>query len=152
MTPNRWDGWEAQEPSADFADRTVAAALRERGVRRRRGGGRRWVGVVAIAATLVAGAAWGFSAWPSRRVAPAPPPPPVEITAPVAPVAAPRVTAARDDAPTASALAPSAPTPAAPRRRKLLASGPESNIPDAGHKPIVPRCDCAPDQVMCTCF
>jgi hypothetical protein len=144
VTPNRWDAWEPQEPAADFAERTVAAALRER-VARRRTSSRRWIGAVALAATLVAGAAWGFSAWPSRGGAP---PSPAEVTAPGEPVRSVDLHLAHE------AVAPAAPPPssAMPPRRKVLAPEPERSGPDAGRKVILPRCDCAPDQVMCTCF
>jgi hypothetical protein len=149
MTSNRWDAWEPQEPPEDFAERTVATALEEalREPRaRRRGRRERWALLAAAAVMLVGGAAWGFSAWSvsrASRLAPVATPPAPAPARSMQPLLIHSFTP-----PDAGNPAPvAAPVVARPRRPQA----PES-APDAGRKVIVPACDCAPDQVMCTCF
>jgi hypothetical protein len=150
---NRWDAWKAQEPPADFAARTVAAALAERAQRRRarRLAGRRAVVACAMAAVMVASVAWGYTAWKTRaesseRARPAPivvaqdarsattPPPALSSFVP---------------SPPASAEVPLAPIAAPPPiRRKIDAA----SLPDVGRKVMRPQCECSPHEEMCTCF
>ena len=145
MTSNRWDAWEPQEPPEGFAGRTVAVLLEDRVVPRRAGGAR-WIRVAAAAAMLTGGAAWGFSAWTGGRSAPrmlptvTPAAPEVRSMEPLFahPYAVP------------DAGIPEPAVTARPRRPHV--AGPESGPPDAGRRVIVPPCDCAPDQVICTCF
>jgi hypothetical protein len=143
MTP-RFD-WQAQEPSPDFAARTVAAHLRARA--RRPAVARRWIAVGGLAAVMVAGAAWGFTSLrgEARGSAVA-----LAVEPPEAPVAsvveAPPVMAAELPDASLEAAAP----PARPRHR--VAAPAASAAPDAGRKVMLPRCDCEFDQVMCTCY
>jgi hypothetical protein len=148
MTSNRWDAWEPQEPSEDFARRTVAIALRERQARGRAGRARWSVTVVlaAMLAGLVGGAAWGFSAWSDHRTAPLAP-----IPSPAAPDPVRPVELLSRILPPGDAGSP-VPAPAATSRPRKLHAAPEKSAPDAGRKVIVPACDCVPDQVLCTCF
>jgi hypothetical protein len=148
MTSNRWDAWEPQEPSEDFARRTVAIALRERQARGRAGRARWSVTLVlaAMLAGLVGGAAWGFSAWSDHRAAPLAP-----IPSPAAPDPVRPVELLGRILPPGDAGSP-VPAPAATSRPRKLHAAPEKSAPDAGRKVIVPACDCVPDQVMCTCF
>ena len=141
----RESDWPIAEPPADFASRTVTAVLRDR-QRRRRVATRRWAAVMAAATLLFAGVAWGFTAWTKRAepVAPAPPaasaapPPPAPVHASPPPTPEPE--------PTVEPPAP--PAPARPHHRPP----PAAAVVDAGYRPIVPRCDCVPDQTLCTCF
>jgi hypothetical protein len=150
---NRWDAWKAQEPPADFAVRTVAAALAERAQRRRarRLAARRAVVACAMAAVMVASAAWGYTAWKTRVES-------SERASPASIVAAQDVRSATNPppawssfvpAPRASVEVPLAPRPAPPpiRRKVDVAS-----LPDAGHKVMRPQCECSPHEEMCTCF
>ena len=137
---HRRDAWEPQEPALDFADRTVAAALRERGARRR-ASSRRWIVMGAMAATLVAGAAWGFSSSPARRSAP---PPSVDVAVPVAPVHSVDLLGTREP-PAPTAPAPVGPSSATPSHRR--APEPERSVPGAARKVMVPQCECAPEAI-----
>ena len=150
MTSNRWDAWEPQEPPEGFARRTVDLVLREP-PRRRRVLGVRWIRVAAAAAMLFGGAAWGFSAWSrDRGSAPVVPIAPRAASRP-APSAPPALSHPLDLADTESPAPVAAPSMTArPRRPRVRA--PEISAPDAGRKVIVPTCDCAPDQVLCSCF
>ncbi len=144
MTLHRWDAWEPREPPDDFAERTVAVALRERRARRR-GNGVRWVGLGAAAAMLIGGAAWGLSARSVKRDrAPEP-----VASIPATPARSMDLLPVRPlDLADAGARCPVV----TPAYRKPQVAAPESSASDAGRKVIVPRCDCALDQVMCTCF
>ncbi len=144
MTSNRWDAWEPELPSDGFAERTVAAALREKGKRRRM---RAPIAVIAMAAAAILGGsvAWGFSAWSARRslVSPAATEVPALRERGGAPEALPRHVFDRANA------APLPPEVAPTAHRK---AAPTMSAPDGGRKAIVPRCDCADHQVICTCF
>ena len=63
MTPNSPHAWRAQAPSADFADRTARAILRDRATRRATHRPRAVV-FAAAACLLVAGAAWAWRTQP----------------------------------------------------------------------------------------
>jgi hypothetical protein len=154
MKPSRWDAWAAQEPSPGFADRTVAAALvaRRRG---RRAAARRWMALGALAAMFVTAGAWAFASLLPRRAAS---PTPESVMPPIAshPVdlVRPGHLAEVNDV-------SSAPPRPAPRDEAHKRPAPAATVeprpvgamaPDAGRQVIRPRCDCAPDQVMCTCF
>ena len=143
MRPGRFDAWHAQEPPADFAERAVRRFLQQR----RRGGWtpRRWFALGAIAATTVAGAAWGYSAFTAREVPAVRVAPPVEPPTPAPP---PKVTAA----PPPVAVAPPAPSPVlVPARPVHRPSAPPATAPDAGRRVMVPRCACDND-VLCSCL
>jgi hypothetical protein len=155
MTPDRWDAWEPQEPGNEFAERTVAAALRERRSRRNPRGAR-WVAVGIAAAMLVSGAAWGFSSWSTGRHAAKAVIPP--LSAGAKPAVPPSTRSAEPIAPApldtvdAGAATPlDVPAPHV-HRKSSVPVAPAIGGPDAGRKVIVPHCDCAPDQVMCSCF
>jgi hypothetical protein len=141
MSLERFDAWRAQEPPPDFAERTVRRFLRQR-----RGGGwalRRWVALGAIAATTVAGAAWGYSAFRTR-----PPvvhaPPALDPPAPQPPRS---MTVAAPPPPPAD---PPSPPPVVARPVHRAAVAPAA-APDAGRKVMVPRCACDND-VLCSCL
>jgi hypothetical protein len=140
MTTNRWKSWRAQEPSAIFTERTVAAIVRDR---RRRVAlpPRRWAIVGAMAAVLVGGAAWGLAGFPLRD-RPEPVPPPVVKVDPPPPPATRAI-----HAPVVETPAPVAPAPA-PRRK--VEARPASSAP--GRKVVVPRCFCSPKETICDCF
>jgi hypothetical protein len=147
MTEKTSSAWRAQPPSADFAERTVAAILAERRAIRPVAGRRRGLGWVAIAAVLVAGGAWARTALP-RPPRPRPSP---AIVAPAATGAgAQRPTGGRvPAAPEASSPDPArSATPMAPSpspRRRVEANPP----PDARRKARLPRCNC--QQTICDC-
>jgi hypothetical protein len=145
--------WPAQEPSADFASRTVAAVLSDRAkVHAKRPARRRLVVACAMAAVMVAGVAWGFTTWRERTVtaarataespvvvreAPSAPP------RPAPPALAPSPPPAEEDAAVAVPPAPRA----VPRPKRRVESA-----PDAGHKVFLPPCDCSPHDELCTCL
>jgi hypothetical protein len=146
MTPERREAWRPQEPSPDFADRTVAALLRER-TRVQPRASKRWMAGVVMAAVLVSGAAFGLTGM-VRHPRPAAPPPPVPIGVEVSHDVC--VTAAP---PAERTEAPPAPTQDVPRRAPRRALPPNADAgagTPAGVK--FPRCDCSVDQVLCTCF
>jgi|HubBroStandDraft_6_1064221.scaffolds.fasta_scaffold1226047_2 hypothetical protein len=149
MTPERRAAWTAQEPPPDFADRTVAALLRER-ARARPHTSKRWMAGVLIAAVLVAGAAFGLTGVVGRpRPDPATPPAPVRVE-----VSHDGCASCRAAPPVDRVEAPPAPSKdpvrRIPRREATL---PPSSV-DAGTSTGVklPRCDCSFDQVICTCY
>jgi len=151
MNSNRWDAWPAQQPPPDFAERTVAAVLRERRPRRvlRR---RRSAIVGAMAAVMVAGAAWGFTAWSGGRTAPArvPAAPPEAPTHVVSATRLPDAPASRD-----AGSEETAATPPPARRAPPPPPPPPSRphvTPDAGRRVMVPRCECTADDVLCSCL
>jgi hypothetical protein len=145
MRAGPFDAWRAQEPPPDFADRAVRRFL----LQRRRGGWtpRRWFVLGALAATTVAGAAWGYSAFtaqpPAARLAPAVEPP--------RPEPPPRTTWVPPPVPlpTAPPSPPPIVAPARPLHRP--AAAPPAAAPDAGRKVMVPRCACDND-VLCSCL
>ena len=150
-----WESLGAETPPAGFADRVVAAALRERRERFGRGPRAHSRGhqavFVAIAATLLlSGAAWGFSRW-ARPVAPA------TVGAPVTTASAPlleeRPVRASPMADTDGGTERDAAVrmPAQPVLHRLKSVKVDAKS-DAGAKVIVPPCECVRDQVICTCF
>jgi len=145
---SRWDEWKAQEPAQDFATRTVAAALRERGSRRRFAS-RRWAGLGAAAAVMVAGVAWG--SWAHMRGVPAEAPAPTSTVAPPIEgqwhslVGHP---SQEEQQAIEKALGdPVVVKQPVPSRRVAPRLG-----RDAGaYRPIVPPCYCAPGDPLCSC-
>ena len=143
MKPGRWSQWEAQPPSPDFADRVVAAALRDRAAGPRTRRMRRSAAVLVIAALLGSAGVWAHAAL--RRGSAVQPPaasPAVETSAPV-----------RDPEP-ARERAPAAPAPEspaiAPLPRRAIPSVPRPvAAPDAGRRLRVPMCNCT--QGICDC-
>jgi len=140
MTPRGFSGWPSQSPPPDFAERAVAAILRERS-RRARGRPVRRIAAVAVAAVLVAGGAWARMALPRT---------PKTVPAPV--ITETRTTVANDApaverAVTVREAAPEPPratvTPAPPRRPRDRVAA-----PDAG-RVRVPMCNCV--QTICDC-
>jgi len=157
MTREAWESFRAQTPPAGFADRVVAAALRERHAERHA----RWARVphprvrqavfAAVATTLfLGGVAWGFSAW-MRPAA-------------VVPASAPTTTtsAPAQDRPVRAVLPVDLDAgterdamvrmPAQPVLHRLKSAKVAEAKSDGGTKVIVPPCECARDQVICTCF
>lgn len=142
-----WNRWPAQEPPADFADRTVAAMLRVNRPARRMGS--RWFIPLAAAALLVGSASWAMIAMqpapvveptpvvdPVPEVAPAPPPPPAPVAVPAPPE--PEVEP------------PPAPAPR-PRPLAVAPAPPVEAEPDAGAIVVVPRCICEHGTLICSC-
>lgn len=152
MTREGWESFRAQAPPAGFADRVVAAALRERRERWGRGPharARRAVFVAVAATLLVGGAAWAFSRW-ARPAA-------VAVAAPSVPVAntSPQEQPARTalpllDAGTERDAGGRVPAPPVLHRPKSVKVADAKG--DGGAKVIVPACECIRDQGICTCF
>ena len=148
MNSNFPRDWHAQAPSADFAERTTLAILRERSARRNEWGLGRRLAMAAAAAIFVAGGAWGWTRLPKSG-----PLRPEQESAPPSP-------APSGVAPTPAAHAPIEPpsdpprkspavTPPSLRRKEPLPvfSAPS---PDAGRRIIVPRCNC--QEAICDCL
>jgi hypothetical protein len=150
MTSNEWKDWRAQVPSPGFAERTVAAVVRERrGARARRTP--RWAAFSAFAAVLIAGAAWGFASWSLRSTA-APSFDPPEQVSKAHPTSDRPLTTPIVDPPSTDRAALS-PTPTLPSsRRKIEAPAPVSPMTDGGRKVILPRCNCSSLEAVCDCF
>ena len=145
MSDNRWEAWRPDEPPSGFAERTVAAALRERARRRTRPA--RAVVVSAVAAVLIAGGALG-SVVRSRGPREAPQSRPAGADAPRG------TTSAVSSARVASETTPIRP-PERPLGLPARTANPAthaSTAQDAGRSVILPRCSCEPHQIMCTCF
>jgi hypothetical protein len=148
MTSKHWLAWKAQEPSDDFAERTVAAMLRERRPKRSVHTVR-WIAAGAAVAFFVGGVAWGFVAWSAKRVAPREldvPAAAPNLIAPLRPVLPPPLVS---DAPDAQARLPEHVERPIPRRMEPRAP---LGGPDAGRPVIRPRCECATHQVICSCY
>ena len=135
--------WPAQEPPADFAERTALLLLeqRRRSLRLRR----RTLTGGAVAAVMIAGGAWGFarSARPREAMQSLPASAAtLEVVAPAPKIEPPSVVP--------PALEPRAPIPL--RHRKSETHAPTAP-PDAGRKVILPRCNCSPSEAtICDCF
>ena len=137
--------WPAQIPDGDFADRTVAAILRDRAAGRTPSRPLRTWAVIAVATVLFAGGAWARIALPRARASFAPrsvstP----EKGTPAGPSSAPEPHAAVRELPAEPPRAlPPQPTgsPRRPRERDPSA--------DAGRRVRVPMCNCV--QAICDC-
>ncbi len=148
--PSAWPNaanWPAEEPSADFAERTVSAYLASQEQRGARLPQKRWVRLVLLAA-FVSASAWGA----------------YQVTHDVAdePVAAkeseePRVAASSlafvPPATHAVAERAKVAAPAAPRPVPIAVKpqAPETVAPPALPRVPAPRCQCAPGFVVCGC-
>jgi hypothetical protein len=141
MTPHVSNAWRPQSPGADFAERTVAAILRDRIERRRTARPRRWMSVIAIAAFVIAAGALAWAALPRipRAVVSRPSVAPMTI----------------DPAKESPAAGPASPVakPSTEHRRAVPAAAPprhkETLVPDRGRKMNLPRCNCV--QTICDC-
>jgi len=156
MTFRPWTQWPADEPPPDFTDRMVGRLLEAseplpRPARSRR----RWVMGLALAAVLAATSAWAVMQY-ARQHAAVPEPPAVEQ-----PAAAPQPSPSPSPvvgalAPAPSASEPEEPAPvASPARVKAKppasASAPVPPASASARHVIVPRCECGPASVICTC-
>jgi hypothetical protein len=136
--------WPAQSPRADFADRAVAAIVRDGALRRAAARPRRLLGAMAIAAVLVAGGAWARVSLPRA--------PRAQATLPSAgPTASSATkTPAAEHASAAPEPARNPPRPQAPPPTPSLKRSPvPAAAPDAGRRVRVPMCNCA--QAICDC-
>ena len=145
MSDKRWEAWQIDQPPSGFAERTVAAAIRERGRHQARPA--RVVILSALAAALIAGAALGSLARSrgSREALQSRPsatdaPPVTKSEVPPVPVAS-----------ETNSIGPPERPLDLPARAAKPAPNP-STAHDAGHPVILPRCSCEPHQIMCTCF
>jgi hypothetical protein len=137
MNSKPWSSWGAQVPSPEFAERAVEAMLEDRRARYAPRS-RRWLVALAAAAVLAAGGAWGLAAHSSRPVA-----------VPVVALSPPSTPAPSIDPIAEPPSAPSSPPLALLPRRKVRAP---THARDAGTKPILPRCNCSPNDAICDCI
>lgn len=140
--------WPVQHPTADFAERTVAAMLASRGgapLRLRRPNP--WLGL-SLAALLAAGSAlgWGFQrrSWTTSKSGVArvlPKQSPISLRHHVPPLLMPK--------------GPSIAAPTAPTRTKRVAAPPTVRQPTSNpHAPKVPACQCERgfSDTICDCY
>jgi hypothetical protein len=145
MSDKRWEAWQVDEPPCGFAERTVAAAIGERGRRQARPA--RAVMLSGLAAVLIAGAAVGSlarSRGPSEATQSRP-----------SATDAPQVTKSEEPPVPVASETNSIGPPERPLDLPARAAKPTphaSSAHDAGHPVILPRCSCEPHQIMCTCF
>ena len=156
MAMRNWDSWPAQEPPAEFADRAVTAMLRAQraGIRGRLN--RRWVVGLSLAAVLAAAGAWGMvrAVRPSAPRLPSAVPEAPSASAEASTPAPPRVVLApaADSAPKPAPSATAAPAPVRPKPSASASAMPPAPSASAPVKKIiVPRCECAPKDGICTC-
>jgi hypothetical protein len=145
MSDKRWEAWQIEQPPSGFAERTVAAAIRERGRHQARPA--RVVILSALAAVLIAGAALGSLArsrgpreTPQSRPSATDAPPGTKSEVPPVPVASEPNSIRPPERPLDLPARAAKPAPHA------------SSAHDAGNPVILPRCSCEPHQIMCTCF
>jgi hypothetical protein len=147
--------WPAMTPSPEFADRVVAAALRERldvqnsrGERRRR---RLLLGAPVVATVLVAAGVWARTAGP--EMLPQDAPPSIDAAKDIAPrVRRPGPALGSPpfgSEPTRPASAATSPLPRAPRKAELppaptasVAAPPAASEVELAPVPIAPSCPC----------
>ncbi len=153
MSLQPWTQWPAEQPPPDFADRMAERLLQAPGpmVRPSRSP-RRWLAAIALAAVLVGTTAWAMVHY-ARTHAPAPPAPVAEQ-----PAAAPEPSAPSKALPGAVAPTPPpeepAPVSALPTPRPKVSAAASTPVapPSASVRHIVvPRCECGPASVICTC-
>jgi hypothetical protein len=148
MMPTPSSAWQAQSPSADFADRALAAVLRDRSHTPIRRHPRRWAPLALAACVLMAGVAWG---WSVRVHAPRIEPRQAELTAPAttsAPfgeVAAPRLSPLQSPRVTNRPVA----APAASGAPRVKATPPSPAPPLPAPPMMIPRCSC--NELACDC-
>ena len=144
MTPKATRSWPAQTPGADFADRTVAAIVRDRATGHARARPRRWLGVLGVAAVLAAAGAWAGVTLPrASRLQESPRSGAPKVSGAIEAPAPERPAAVREPEPErpGAQVPPFAPAPRPPREPALR--------PDAGRAVRVPRCNCV--QAICDC-
>lgn len=158
--------WPAQEPPHDFALRTTAALLRSpptevpstsSGAVRRP---KRW-SIALLAATSLTATAWGALHFGGGPAEPAPPTPPVPVlpSTPQPEVSDARLAPPRpaedqlqeavEEPPRAPASKPSRP---APRQTPAADPPAPASTSDERRPLLVPRCECAPRGVVCSCI
>jgi hypothetical protein len=142
MTPNVTRAWRAQSPRLDFAERTVAAIVRDRIESRRRARPRRWMSALAVASVLVVVGALAWAAL-SRTATKAAAVPEVGN----APAEVPRTTpplwrAPAVPEPSAAAIPPPAAAVKAARHKETVPA-------DQNRHVNLPRCSC--DPMICDC-
>lgn len=145
MSPKTPYGWPVERPRADFAERTVAAIVRDRAGGRTSARPRRLWGALAVAAVLIAGGAWGRAGIPKARRTQVAPQVAPQGTGPNPAVKSPAV----DRLP--AVLGPASgprPPPAIPPPERRRYREP-TRAPDAGRSVRVPLCNCV--QAICDC-
>lgn len=162
MRPIAYSGWRAQRPAPDFAERTVAAILRDRatsgGTVRPRGTETRlarapWpttyrsrrMSAFAIACLLVIAGAWGaWAALPrtAGRAAPLPDVVRIDVTSISAPLWRVPAESLRTIDPPRPLPAPARPAAKAPQRKETVPA-------DKARRVNLPRCGCDPE--ICDC-
>jgi hypothetical protein len=142
--PNAYSTWRAQSPRPDFAERTVAAILRDRTTSRPASRPRRWIGAFAMAGVLIAAGALAWAAIP--RAAGTVLSAPSIVRADTGPrresppvVQAPAVPRSSTETP---APIPRIPAAKAPRHKEAVPT-------NKGGRVNLPRCGCG--QMICDC-
>ncbi len=149
-----WQGWEAQQPPTDFADRAVAAMLSTPKRRRRRRP--RTIGLLSLAALLVGTAAWAAIANHQTEVTQTPAAnPTIERLVPPMPLKMGKPVPVVKKEPPAPPVVKKPPTVGLPKvMPKPVPQPPQtapSSRPDAGKMIMLPRCHCDNTGLMCSC-
>jgi hypothetical protein len=142
MTPNVYRTWHAQSPRLDFAERTVAAMMRDRIESRRGTRPHRWMTAFAVACVLVVVGALAWAALP-RTATKAPAAADVAAAPPEVPRTIPplwRAPAAAE--PPTAAVPPPLPAVKAARHKETVPA-------DKNRHVNLPRCSC--DPMICDC-
>lgn len=144
MKPNAYGAWHAQSPRADFAERTLAAILRDRVESRRTSRPRPWVGAFAMVAVLIAAGAWAWAALPKTARTWVSTPSVVRAAAEPRRESVPVVHASPvpESSTETPAPIPVAPAAKAPRHKEAVPT-------NMGGRVNLPRCGCG--QMICDC-
>jgi hypothetical protein len=146
MTDDFWQAWSGQPPPPGFAERTTAHVFeRERSLARMQRRRAVWI----TAAAVLLGTA---SAWAMRELGHRAPPRPAGIAAPAPAERDPiRESPSAVVAPIAIPAAEPVPSveSAAPRRKPSARPATSAAPPPIIH---VPRCECVPNEGLCTCL